>query len=198
MQDPELQLPLYCNGLCFFCCFCCFSVDVLISPAGTSTGEVSIWHADPAAADAESALTSLGTAMLPDQQTVLVLDVAVVAAAPGWQLLLAAGKTLGRVVVWRSGVVCPVSGSSSSRASYGRQQLAVAVAAGSSSSSRCHGCGFVTGVCWNPWEQLLLSCGSDGQLLTWQWKAEGLVVSGIQLLLGATVTMTGQARSALE
>ncbi|KAF6260815.1 hypothetical protein COO60DRAFT_849018 [Scenedesmus sp. NREL 46B-D3] len=45
---------------------------------------------------------------------------------------------------------------------------------GESSSRRCHGVGFVTGLLWSPLEQQLSSCGADGQLLSWVWTKDGL------------------------
>jgi len=162
-------------------------------PAGSSTGEVTLWLADAAATDAAAALTRLGTALLPDQQAALVLDLVTVsaAAAPaaaagsgsssfGWQLLLAAGKTMGKVSVWRSGVLDMSSAAEAGAGAGGlsRQKLAVAVSGGSSSSRQCHGMtGFVTGVLWNPWEQVVCSSGADGQVMTWSWGPQGLEVS---------------------
>jgi hypothetical protein len=162
--------------------------------AGSSTGEVSLWLADPSAPTAAAALTQLGTALLPDQQAALVLDLIVVAAggsnggSSGWQLLLAAGKTMGKAAVWRSGLLIPskVSSPPPAAAAAGtggggltRQQLALAVSGGVSASRQCHGMtGFVTGVLWNPWEQLLCSTGADGQMLTWSWGPTGLEVRG--------------------
>lgn len=159
---------------------------------GTSVGEITLWSADPTAADAAAALQQLGTPLLPDQQTVLVQDLAVVASATtavaddsnssGWQLLLAAGKPLGRVAVWRSGhiisklvsdpatAVAEGGQTTCSIQAYSQQQLSLAISGGSSSSMRCHGAGFVTGVMWNPWEQLLCTSGADGQVLMWTWE----------------------------
>jgi hypothetical protein len=167
-----------------------------------------VWSADPAAASsgstAQQTLTSLGTALLPDRQPALVLSMAVVAtaanpaaaaadddydlessssagAAAGWQLLLAAGKNLGSISVWRSGAVVTNSVSNSpspvsTPEAYSRQQLSLAVSTGESSSRRCHGIGFVTGVVWSPLDQQLSSCGADGQLLSWVWTKAGLQV----------------------
>jgi hypothetical protein len=178
-----------------------------VPATGSSTGEVSLWLADPSAAAADGSggsgdterpppLTRLGTALLPDQQAALVLDLIVVAAGSngssgssgGWQLLLAAGKTLGKVAVWRSGVLTTCdpstdagadSSSSSSGRGLSRQQLAMAVSCGVGSSRQCHSMtGHVTGVVWNPWEQLLVSSGADGDMLTWTWGAQGLQVRG--------------------
>lgn len=173
--------------------------------AGSSTGEVSLWLANPAASAADAALTRLGTALLPDQQATLVLDLLVLsaaAAAPGgsngsnvgWQLLLAAGKTMGKVAVWCSGVLSPGAGTAGAEAGaeaavtpagITRQQLAIAVAAGSGSSRQCHGrTGFVTGVCWSPWEELLCSSGADGQVKSWKWGPRGLQVRGAICYMG--------------
>jgi WD40 repeat protein len=187
--------------------------DVLLLAVGTSSGDVTLWSADPAAAassggSAQGVLTSLGTALLPDRQPALVLNMAVVAAAAnpaaaaaaaaaavgsdpgpssrsvspaGWQLLLAAGKNLGSISVWRSGALVTNSVSNSVSDSdkpdaYSQQQLSLAVSMGESSSRRCHGVGFVTGLVWSPLDQQLSSCGADGQLLSWIWTKDGLQV----------------------
>jgi hypothetical protein len=186
--------------------------DVLLLAVGTSSGDVTLWSADPAAAAAsggdaaQGVLTSLGTALLPDRQPALVLNMAVVAAAAaanpaaaaaaagsnpgassrsgsraGWQLLLAAGKNLGSISVWRSGALVTNSVSNSVSDSgvpevYSQQQLSLAVSMGESSSRRCHGVGFVTGLVWSPLDQQLSSCGADGQLLSWIWSKDGLQV----------------------
>jgi hypothetical protein len=53
------------------------------------------------------------------------------------------------------------------------------VSGGVGSSRQCHGMtGHVTGVVWNPWEQLLVSSGADGGMLTWTWGPQGLKVRG--------------------
>lgn len=173
--------------------------------SGTSVGDVTLWAADPAApasaATSCQALTSVGTALLPDKQAAMVLDMAVVAAAAAapdagltssstgssWQLLLAAGKTLGCITAWRSELLISNTATSSPAAAdgkpaaaaslfsaYSRQQLSLAVSSGTSCSRRCHGAGFVTGVLWSPLDQQLASCGADGQLLTWVWGKDGL------------------------
>lgn len=154
--------------------------------AGTSLGDVTLWSADPAAADAAAALQPLGTPLLPDQQSVLVLDMAVTAAADNsWQLLLAAGKTLGRVAVWCSGLLVsklastPAAVAGGVAAAYSQQQLSLAVSAGSGSSSRCHGAGFVTGVMWNIWDQQLCTSGADGQVLSWTWDKNDVITVSV-------------------
>lgn len=168
---------------------------VHVCTAGSSTGEVSLWLCDPSAAT--PCLTRLGTALLPDQQAALVLDLIVVAAGGssgcssgssggGWELLLAAGKTMGKAAVWRSGVLttAPPAAAEAAAAGFTRQQLALAVSAGASASRQCHGTtGFVTGVLWNPWEQLLCSTGADGQTCTWTWGPEGLEVRTTMYIL---------------
>lgn len=187
--------PLPPNAVTYFALY-------LICFAGTSAGDVTIWSADPSAAAASSGtaqqtLTCLGTALLPDRQPALVLSTAVVAAAAhpaaaaaaveagvdaaaaGWQLLLAAGKNLGSISVWRSGAVVS-DGVSDTAAGYSRQQLSLAVSTGESSCRRCHGVGFVTGVLWSPLEQQLSSCGADGQLLSWVWAKGGLQVRRVR------------------
>jgi WD40 repeat protein len=177
--------------------------DVLLLAVGTSSGDVTLWSADSAAAasggSAQQVLTSLGTALLPDRQPALVLNMTVVAAAAnpaaaaaaagdpgpssrsdspaGWQLLLAAGKNLGSISVWRSGALVTNSVSNTNVPhAYSQQQLSLAVSMGESSSRRCHGVGFVTGLAWSPLEQQLSSCGADGQLLSWVWTKAGLQV----------------------
>jgi hypothetical protein len=159
---------------------------------GNSTGEVTLWLCNPSAPSATDILTQLGTALLPDQQAALVMDLIVVTAGGsngssgcGWELLLAAGKTMGKAAVWRSGVLLPsapppppaAAAGAAAGGCFTRQQLALCVSSGVSASRQCHGMtGFVTGVLWNPWEQLLCSTGADGQMLTWTWGPEGLQV----------------------
>jgi WD40 repeat protein len=149
---------------------------------------------------------SLGNALLPDRQPALVLSMAVVAAAAnpaaaaaedagpssafegsaGWQLLLAAGKNLGSISVWRSGSLVSntvTNGPNDTLRAYSRQQLSLAVSTGESSSRRCHGAGFVTGLVWSPLEQQLSSCGADGQLLSWVWTKDGLEVGSRGILM---------------
>jgi hypothetical protein len=55
--------------------------------------------------------------------------------------------------------------------------LAAAVVAGQGYSLEQHGSLRVTGVVISPWQQLVCSCGEDGQLATARLTEEGLVVS---------------------
>ena len=93
-------------------------------------------------------------------------------------VMVAAAKPLGLVAAWRSATLeaeaCEVG---SKGGVITAMELAAAVVAGQGYRLSQHGSLRVTGVVISPWQQLVCSCGEDGQMATARMTEEGLVVS---------------------
>jgi hypothetical protein len=157
---------------------------------GAGDGGAKLWLVDPWAAAASDAVQALGVALCADQRHILSLDLCLgpvaATAAPaaavdasssrssggkgqrrgsaGWQLLLAAGKALGGVTLWRSTPFVAAGASPG--------DIAAVVAAGSAvAAAGGHGCAGVTGVSIDPWAPGVVSCCLGGAAAAWRLDA---------------------------